>query len=363
MVIPNSIRPLNLLLYAAVPHRSMLEQGFYAAEIEGLRADSRVGNVASTNSLSEVRRAEVDGIVSYFYSHSAVVGAIAKARGIPAIATGGCEQLRRDHTTSAHVYAARVTAFHTCTLLLHRVLATSTADLERMRQVAIMGRDKIELSFHGVAAADHADPQHFTRSRNLGSLITIAGLDSELNVRRKGVLEAVDLLARFHIRDPSASLTVIGRDTCRAMVEAHANARGVAGKVRFTGYITEDQKLDLLRQARFYVQLSEYEGFGIGALEALAQGCQVIHSGMGGLRDTVAHYGILLNRNEIDQFDIHTLTDYSLPDWSSFKSHLAQFSVAHRSHTLIRALGLDERASEAMNRAVDQSRSQLFRRP
>jgi glycosyltransferase involved in cell wall biosynthesis len=332
--------PVDLLLFAAVPEVSMLEQGFYAAEADGLRRNPCVRSVCATNELADVRAAKVDGIVTYFYSHSAAVGSIAKARRIPAVATGGCEQLIRGEDTPTCTFAARVAAFHACTLVMRRLLATSTTDFERMREVAWFNRNRIERSFHGVAAVENASPGHFKHPRPPASLITIAGLDTELNVRRKGVLEAVDLLARFHVQDPSASLTIIGRTTCRDMVVAHARTRGIVDLVRFTGYVTEEQKLDLLHGARFYVQLSDYEGFGIGALEALAHGCEVIHTNVGGLRDTIGDYGLIVPRGAVERFDPSTIPDYAPPDWARFSAHLAQFDVTRRADTIMHALGL-----------------------
>jgi len=332
---------VDLLLFAAVPNRAMLDQGFYAAEVDGLLAHPHVRSVATTNDLGEVRRAKVDGIVSYFYSHSAAVAAIGQARGIPVVATGGGEQLLRDSATSAHTYAVRISAFHACTLLATRLLATSTADYERMLALARFGRDKIMRSFHGVAAIEYADMRHFVHDRAPASLVTIAGLDTEFNVKRKGVLDAVNMLARFHAYDRSASLTIIGRTTYRAMVEAHAAALGVAQRVRFAGYVTQTEKLDILHQSRFYVQLSEYEGFGIGALEALAHGCQVIHTNVGGLRDTIGDYGIVVARDAVGRFNPDVVPPYVPPDWQSFTAHLARFAVDHRADTLLSALTLD----------------------
>jgi glycosyltransferase involved in cell wall biosynthesis len=317
----------------------MLDQGFYLAEIQGLRRMPHVRSVTATNSLAQVRRADVNGIVSYFYSHTAAVAAIGRMRRIPVVATGGGEQLLDGMASGATQFASRLAAFHACTALAKRLLATSTEDYERMRDIAIVGRDRIERSFHGVAAVEQASPRHFQYAREPASLVTIAGLDSELNVHRKGVLEAVDLLARFRAQTPSASLTIIGRTTCQAMVAAHARMRGVAEHVRFAGYVTEEDKLALLHRTRFYVQLSEYEGFGIGALEALAHGCQVIHSNVGGLRDTVADYGIILRRDGIAEFDPGSIPPYDVPDWSRFAAHLAQFKVRVRASTILRALG------------------------
>lgn len=331
--------PVSLLLFAAVRERSMLDQGFYAAEVEGLRAHPAVASVATTNRLADVCNLRTDGIISYFYSHSAAVGAIAKARGIPVIATGGGEQLLRDQAFSATNYTARLAAFHACTLLLDGLLATSTSDFELMRNIAHFGRDRIALSYHAAPAVERVSTDCFRHPREFSSLVTIAGLDNALNIRRKGVLEAVDLLTKFHAQDPTSSLTIIGRATCRDIVERHAEDRGVLPHIHFTGYIGEDEKINLLRRSRFYVQLSEYEGFGVGALEALAQGCQVIHTNMGGLRDTVGRYGLIVRRESIAAFDPNCIPEYKVPNWSEFQLHLAQFGVRRRADALLRALG------------------------
>ena len=333
--------PIDLVLFAAVPDRSMFDQGFYAAEIDGLRQQPAVRRVVAINDLDELRRTDAAGIISYFYSHSAAVGAIARMKGIPAIATGGGEQLFHDPTTSARTYALRLAAFHACTILLDRILATSTSDFERMRGIARFGRERIELSFHGVAAVERASPAHFAYERAPSSLVTIAGLDTELNVRRKGVLEAVDLLARFHACDPAASLTIVGRTTCRDMVAAYATRLGIADRVSFAGYVTEDEKLDLLHKSRFYVQLSEYEGFGIGALEALAHGCQVIHTNVGGLRDTIGDYGIVVPKSAVRDFDVSSITPPETLNWAKFKDHLSKFEVNKRAKSLLQGLGFD----------------------
>ena len=335
---PSAGPEADLLLYAAVPHREMLDQGFYAAEIAGLRNHPSVSSVVATNEMHAVRRAKVDGIISYFYSHSAAIGAIGRMRGIPVIATGGCEQLQRDQAASPASYAARLIAFHGCTITLDRLLATSTTDYERMRSVAQWGREKIELSFHGVRAAEQADRMYFDNQRLPSSLVTIAGLDTPLNVHRKGVLQAVDLLARLHASDPAATLTIIGRTTCAEIVINHARSLGVAGNVHFAGYVSEQEKRDLLHRSRFYIQLSEYEGFGIGALEALAHGCHVIHTNVGGLRDTVGDMGTIVDRNAVRDLDLAHLSIPKRLEWSQFNAHLARFSERARADAILRAL-------------------------
>jgi glycosyltransferase involved in cell wall biosynthesis len=315
----------------------MLEQGFYAAEADGLRAHSSVRSVVCTNRIADVVRMPYDGLLSYFYSHSALTAAIARVRGKRVVVTGGGEQVFRGSMSTAVNYWMRLTAFQWTALSANRVLATSTADYNRMRQLAFFGDGNIDLSYHGAPAADRFTPANFGNERPRGSLVTICGMDTEQNVRRKGAYEAVALLKQIAGIYPDASLTIIGRDTCKALVEERARQLGEQGRVRFTGYVTEEQKLHLLRESRFYVQLSEYEGFGIGALEALAQGCHVIHSGVGGLLDTINGFGTTLRRDQIEQFDPRTFAEYR-PNLSRLRDHLEQFLVIHRADAIVSAL-------------------------
>ena len=54
--------------------------------------------------------------------------------------------------------------------------------------------------------------------------------------------------------------------------------RAPAGSVRFTGKISDSQLKTLYKTARFLVQPSFYEGFGMPPLEAMSLGCPVIMS-------------------------------------------------------------------------------------
>lgn len=328
---------LDILLFAAVPDASMLEQGFYAAEAEGLRAHPAVGSVHVSNRIADVRKARYDGLVSYFYSHSALTAGIARLRGKPVVVTGGGEQVFRGTMSSGINYALRLAAFQLTTVLANRILATSTTDMARMQAIGMVGRRKIELSYHGAPAADHFAPANLDNPRRFGALVTICGMDTEQNLRRKGVFEALALLARFVAVCPDATLTIIGRTTCQSLVEERARELGLLSHVRFAGYVTEDRKLGLLRESRFYVQLSEYEGFGIGALEAMAEGCHVIHTGVGGLVDTVGEFGTVLSRDGIEHFDPRLLPEYR-PDPRKLAAHLRQFGVRRRADAILAAL-------------------------
>jgi glycosyltransferase involved in cell wall biosynthesis len=328
----------RLLLYAAVPHSSMLEQGFYAAEIEGLRSLREVSEVHATNKIKDVWSQNYDGLICYFYSHAAFAAMIAKLKGKPAIATGGGEQLFRSISPNIFIFTIRILLFLLTLIFTKFILSTSNSDYAQMQAVGLFRRSAIKLSFHGAPAVDQLNPEHFSRSRTSGSMLTICGMDTYNNVKRKGLFRAIDLLSHVRAYNADARLTIIGRTTCSDLVREYAIQKCCSDAVIFAGYVSEDEKLEMLRNSRYYIQLSEYEGFGVGALEAMAMGCQVIHSNVGGLRDTVKDFGIILSPDE--PIDIDSWPPYAVGDWQKFESHMSQFTVSGRANAILEALAL-----------------------
>lgn len=75
------------------------------------------------------------------------------------------------------------------------------------------------------------------------------------------------------------------RDPRYPEAAALAQRLGIADRVRWTGYVTDDALLALYRQAAALVLPSAYEGFGLPALEAMACGTPVICSRIGALEE------------------------------------------------------------------------------
>jgi glycosyltransferase involved in cell wall biosynthesis len=86
----------------------------------------------------------------------------------------------------------------------------------------------------------------------------------------------------------------------RLLSEA-VQAAGVASQVRIVGAATDAQKWQLLAQSAVYFQLSQYEGFGVAALEALRCGCVVVHTGNGALEETIGRDGMRVDVSSLRQ--------------------------------------------------------------
>lgn len=98
-----------------------------------------------------------------------------------------------------------------------------------------------------------------------------------------------DLTIEAVSRFPTAMLTIVGDGPLRRELHGLAKRLRIDGRVRFTGH--RNDVSDLLSDADLYVQASDYEGFGIAALEAMAAGLPVVYSDVPGLRDVVGQAG------------------------------------------------------------------------
>jgi len=102
---------------------------------------------------------------------------------------------------------------------------------------------------------------------------------------------------------PDARLVIIGDGDYRRELELLARELGLAGTIRFTGFVDEFEKARLLQEIWFLVNTSAKEGWGLTVIEANACGTAVIASNVPGLRDAVkdGETGILYEYGNIEE--------------------------------------------------------------
>ncbi len=107
-----------------------------------------------------------------------------------------------------------------------------------------------------------------------GSLILYIGA----RFTRRNLPLLITAFARVAERIPAAHLAVAGPDRThpRQDLEQTAAAKGVAERVTCLDYVNETELATLYRRARIFAWLSEYEGFGLTPLEALAAGVPAV---------------------------------------------------------------------------------------
>jgi glycosyltransferase involved in cell wall biosynthesis len=105
--------------------------------------------------------------------------------------------------------------------------------------------------------------------------------------RYKGVDLALRALGKARETRPELTLDIAGSGDDRVRLESLAAELGLADAVRFHGFVSEEQKLTLLRSTWANLFPSPKEGWGITVVEAAACGTPSLASDSPGLRDSV----------------------------------------------------------------------------
>lgn len=119
--------------------------------------------------------------------------------------------------------------------------------------------------------------------------------------RYKSLERVIDAVARLQERGLRPNLLVAGKGDHERALQDYAR-RTAPGAVRFLGYISEEEKVDLLRRAWAAVYPSPKEGWGITNIEAAACGTPVVASDSPGLRESVAQgkSGLLVRHGDVE---------------------------------------------------------------
>lgn len=152
----------------------------------------------------------------------------------------------------------------------HNVVTISQWTKQSLMRTGKIRCEKISVIYPGVSV-----PKNISKKKNKTNIITVARLAKE---------KEIDLLLHaFSIVRVSARLIIIGDGPERKRLEQLAKRLGLKNRVRFTGFVSEQEKYRLLQSSAVFVFPSawELEGFGMTTIEAMAHGALVVSSGYG----------------------------------------------------------------------------------
>lgn len=116
----------------------------------------------------------------------------------------------------------------------------------------------------------------------------------------KGVDFLVDAMP---LLPKSVRLIVAGDGSQLAMLKEQTKILGVDSRVQFFGWVTGEDKQRLFDEADIFCLPSSYDSFGMGFIEAMANGLPIVALNWGPVRDVVPNErtGILINKDEPEQ--------------------------------------------------------------
>lgn len=126
----------------------------------------------------------------------------------------------------------------------------------------------------------------------------------ELKKNIDGILEAYKILKKKH-KVPHklilAGLPGFGYDVLKLKIRNLLKIKNLKLEIIELGYVSEQEKSELLNNADMFVLPSFYEGFGMPILEAQAVSCPVITSNVSSMPEVAGHGAILVEPRNIEQ--------------------------------------------------------------
>lgn len=173
-----------------------------------------------------------------------------------------------------------------------QAVSVSTADDLADRGIP---RPMIRVIYNGVDSERHT-PDYSLRSKN----------PSFSYLGRLKRYKRVDIVIRAfaQLNSPGATLEIAGQGDHRASLEALGRSLGLGDRLIFRGFVSEAEKVDLLRRSWATLLASPKEGWGITNLESAACGTPVIASDAPGIRESIidGETGFLVPPSDVSGF-------------------------------------------------------------
>ena len=108
-------------------------------------------------------------------------------------------------------------------------------------------------------------------------------------VRTKGLDDLIEAM-----RHVDAKLIICGKGPDMGRLIRKIEKNGLGDKIEMRGYVSEEEKAELMGTCKFFVMPSLFESFGLAAVEAMSYGRPMICTNVNGLGDTVGDGGIIV---------------------------------------------------------------------
>jgi glycosyltransferase involved in cell wall biosynthesis len=238
-----------------------------------------------------------------------------------------------EYFTAARAFQLRLTVERT---VRRAVKVITPSDFSRRAIENAYDLDDEKVAVVPIAVSSHFRPVHpqqaSARVRERfgvhGPFVLCVG-DLQPRKNQIGLIEAFrDLLhAVPHLPH---SLVLCGKDTWYGdRVRDAAEHSGCRERIHFTGFVNDDELVDLYNAADLFVFPSFYEGFGLPILEAMASGCAVACSNTAAMPEVANATALMFDPHRRDQI-VRAMKDLLLD--AELRSRMERLGLQRAAH-------------------------------
>jgi len=182
-------------------------------------------------------------------------------------------------------------------------------------------------------------------------------------IPKKGLTTCLKAFAIFHRDNPKAELMIAGKGPLQPALELLAGQLGIAGRVHFTGFLSQENLLKLYHSCHIFLHPSEMpadenqEGIPNSILEAMATGMPVLATRHGGIPEAVedGRCGALVDERDHEALAAEMIKVTRSPNFFSEMGVLASESVAAHFEQSAHIAALESNYHEAVELAAEEA--------
>jgi len=169
-----------------------------------------------------------------------------------------------------------------------KVVVCSEAMKKEIEKIFQTPQDKIRVINNGLDIKDTKISKEIPRTSFASPEEKIVLFVGRL-VPEKGVQVLIEAMAGVLAFEPKTKLIIAGKGPYEDALKELARRKGLEDRVKFLGFIADEERDALYRYADTIVFPSLYEPFGIVALEGMIAGNPVVVADTGGLSEIIKH--------------------------------------------------------------------------